>query len=172
MFVQTTDKAKRLQKLVEGIEIPPSYYEKAVARYQSISEWLCREGAETAPFEPKVYVQGSFRLGLVNRPIGDEEEYDLDLVCELQLANKGNFTQKQLKEMVGREIALYAKAHGILKEPTERKRCWRIDYADEVKFHIDNLPCVPEDQAVILKLVEIGVDESLAQTSIALTCKD
>jgi hypothetical protein len=104
MFVQTAEKTNRLEKLAEGIEISRSYYEKAVARYQSISERLCREGAETAPFEPQVYVQGSFRLGLVNRPIGDKEEYDLDLVCELQLANKGSFTQKQLKEMLGREI--------------------------------------------------------------------
>lgn len=172
MVITTTEQSRRLQKLLEAIEIPRSYYERTIARYTSIREWLCRAESVVARYNPTVYAQGSFRLGLVNRPLGPTEEYDLDLVCELQSLTKGDVTQEQLKTLLGQEIATYAKAHGIEEPVTESKRCWRIDYADEVKFHIDNLPCIPEDEATVSKLLALGVPYLLAYTAIALTCNE
>jgi len=172
MAALINEKANRIQKILEGIDIPRSYYERAVDRYKSLSDWFCREESEIAQFKPVVYVQGSFRLGLVNRPINPDEEYDLDVVCQLILRKKADITQQELKAMVGREVKAYAKTHGIIEPATERNRCWRIDYADEVAFHIDILPCIPEDPAVIENLVALGVDRRLAQTAIALTCKE
>jgi hypothetical protein len=171
MFL-TKERTVRLHELAEQIEIPPSYYEKAVRRYKSISEWLCREGSLTAQYEPIVSVQGSFRLGLVNRPIGPKEEYDLDLVCKLLKLSKLDISQEQLKVLLGAEIRGYAKAHGILEPVVERKRCWRIDYADEVNFHIDNLACIPEDFDLILTLSKLDVPIAIAQQAIALTCTE
>lgn len=172
MAALMNEKANRIQKILEGIDIPRSYYERAVDRYKSLSDWFCREESEIAQFKPVVDVQGSFRLGLVNRPINPDEEYDLDVVCQLSLRTKADITQQELKAMVGREVKAYAKAHGIIEPTTERNRCWRIDYADEVAFHIDILPCIPEDPSVVENLVALGVDEELAQTAIALTCKE
>lgn len=172
MLITETDQKNRLAKLVEAIEIPRSYYERAVARYESIGGWLCREEATTARYSPSVSPQGSFRLGLVNRPIGPKEEYDLDLVCEFSLLSKGQLSQERLKEILGEELVAYAQARGIIEPVTESKRCWRIDYADQVKFHIDNLPCLPEDAGFIAKLVSLGVDPTLAQAAIALTCRE
>jgi len=172
MLYQTKTQTQRLEKLLEGIDIPRSYYERAVDRYKSLSEWFCREQSEIAQYEPVVYIQGSFRLGLVNRPLHAREEYDLDVVCELRLLAKSGITQKELKEMVGREVKTYAKAHAMSEPPTESKRCWRLDYADEVRFHIDNLPCVHEDIEIIVRLVESGVEVQLAQKAIALTCTE
>lgn len=172
MAALMNERVNRIQKILEGIDIPRSYYERAVDRYKSLSDWFCREESEIAQFKPAVYVQGSFRLGLVNRPINPDEEYDLDVVCQLILRTKADVTQEELKGMVGREVKAYAKAHGIIEPATERNRCWRIDYADEVAFHIDILPCVPEDPAVVEALVAVGVDHRLAQTAIALTCKE
>jgi hypothetical protein len=171
-MITTIEQKSRLEKLAEEIDIPRSYYEKAVARYKSISEWLCRPESIVAKFNPKVYVQGSFRLGLVNRPLGDHEEYDLDLVVESTDLSKTVVTQVQLKEMLGAELKAYAQSMQIKSPVIERKRCWRIDYADEVNFHIDNLPSIPEDEAVIQELVRRGVPIALAKTSIALTCKE
>lgn len=172
MLYQTKQQTQRLEKLLEGIDIPRSYYERAVDRYKSLSEWFCREQSEIAVYEPVVYIQGSFRLGLVNRPLHSREEYDLDLVVELQLLTKADITQKQLKEMIGREVKLYAQARRMSEPPTESKRCWRIDYADEVRFHIDNLPCVHEEFSVIVRLLESGVELRFAQKAIALTCTE
>lgn len=172
MAALMNEKANRIQKILEGIDIPRSYYERAVDRYKSLSDWFCREESEIAQFKLAVYVQGSFRLGLVNRPINPEEEYDLDVVCQLIFRTKADVTQEELKGMVGREVKAYAKAHGIIEPAIERNRCWRIDYADEVAFHIDILPCIPEDPAVVEALAAVGVNHRLAQTAIALTCKE
>ena len=172
MLVDTRRQENRLQKLAELIEIPQSYYETATARYHSIGDWLCRNDSTVKEFKPTVSVQGSFRLGLVVRPIGPMEEYDLDLVCTLAALTKKDVTQKQLKELLGVELISYASQHGIKSPVKDKKRCWRIDYADTVKFHIDNLPCIPEDADSVEGIITLGVPEALASTAIALTCKE
>ena len=167
-----TDIEKReavLKELIELLDIPDSYYERAKARYQSLGDWFCRDESVLKPYSPTVYPQGSFRLGTVVRPVFDCDEYDLDVVCEL-LATKGDVTQAYLKELVGVEVKSYAKAKGVLSPVIERKRCWRLDYADEVKFHIDVLPCIPEDERVRQLLRAYGVPANRAEMAIALTC--
>ena len=159
------------EQLDESIDIPRSFYEKAVKRHNSIGSWLHRPASAVLQFDPKVFPQGSFRLGTVVRPLMPNEEYDLDIVCELRGLSKSEITQQRLKCMLGEELELYRVANGIEAPLVERNRCWRFDYADEVKFHIDNLPCIPEDKAVLEKSIGLGVDPRLAPTAIALTCK-
>ena len=50
------DKANRIQKILERIDIPRSYYERAVDRYKSLSDWFCREESEIAQFKPVLRV--------------------------------------------------------------------------------------------------------------------
>lgn len=69
---------KLLDVIVEHIDIPKSYYQKAAARHTSLGEWLCRPDSKIAAYRPDVAVQGSFRYGTVNRPLLEDEEYDLD----------------------------------------------------------------------------------------------
>lgn len=160
-----------LRALIELLDIPPSYYEKAAARHQSLGEWFHRPESGIAKYDPAVYPQGSFRLGTVIRPLLDCDEYDLDVVCQLLGLKKTELTQKELKRLVGVEVKSYREAKGIKEPVIERKRCWRLDYADEVKFHIDTLPSIPEDRSVIVFLVQLGVEPYLAASAIALTCK-
>jgi len=163
---------KRLDELVELLDIPPSYYEEAVRRYESLNAWFKRPKSSIAHLRPVVFPQGSFRLGTVIRPVFTTDEYDLDVVCQLVLLRKTELSQRDLKQLVGREVRAYATAHGIEAPVTEGKRAWRLDYADGVKFHIDILACVPEDEAVIRDLVvRHRVQTELAATAVALTCK-
>jgi len=155
--------------IVEHLSIPKSLYEKAAARHRSLGEWLNRENSSLRNFNPDVRPQGSFRFGTVNRPLNDDDEYDLDNVCVLTTLGKGDLTQEELKVLYGQEIKAYAKAQGILAPVTEHNRCWRLTYADEVNFHLDTLPCVPEQAAVILRLIEAGVPEELARRAVAIT---
>lgn len=160
-----------LERIADLLDIPRTYYEKAAARHQSLGEWFCRDESLIARYDPAVYPQGSFRLGTVIRPLLAAEEYDLDTVCQLRRLGKLAMTQKQLKQLVGHEVKAYAEKHQIKEPVVERKRCWRIDYSGEVKFHIDTLPCVSEDAAVIAALVRLGVPRNLAELAIAITCK-
>lgn len=169
MTSAATSKAERIARLIEALDIPESYYEKASKRAASIRDWLTRPASTVKTFEPVVYPQGSFRLGTVIRPILRSDEYDLDLVCQMMALTKQQVTQKQLKYLLGDELAGYREAHSIKHPLTERKRCWRIDYADEVCFHIDCLPCVPEDETTIAQLLRLGVPPAWVATAIALT---
>lgn len=142
-----------LAKILEAIELPEGAYEKAEKRYNDLGEWLQREGSTCADFDPHVFPQGSFRLGTANRPYKDEE-YDLDMGCNLRhRVTKDKATQEQLKKLVGKELECYRTARSIKEELAEKKRCWRLEYADDLSFHMDIVPCIPEsdDIRTILK---------------------
>ncbi len=132
-----------LEALAEALDIPESYYELAVERYKSIGTSLKREGSKVAHYSPLIYPQGSFLLGTVTRPISEKDEYDLDLVSELNLL-KNSITQADLKKLVGDEIKYYASAHNMKSPVEEGRRCWTLHYADGVQFHIDILPAIPD----------------------------
>ena len=159
-----------LRGFTDALDIPESYYEKAVKRYESIGEWLDRPECLFRE-DSDVYTQGSFRLGTVVKPITENDEYDLDLVAEFD-AHKLNWTQHQLKTKLGNELELYAKAYQIQESLTDKPRCWRLNYADKVKFHIDIVPAVPDDFAFKRNLVAKGIPQAIADLSIAITCKE
>jgi hypothetical protein len=167
-----------LAKLLEKIELPEGAYEKAEKRYKDIGEWLHREDSKCADFDPHVSSQGSFRLGTANKPYKGEE-FDLDMGCNLRHGlSKDIITQKQLKILVGDELEQYRKARNIKEDLAEKKRCWRLEYADDLSFHMDIVPCIPESDSIrtILKERMIKVaqfKESLAsdvsQLAISIT---
>lgn len=159
-----------LHAIVEHLDIPRSYYEKAVARHKSLGEWLCRPESKIAVFKPHVSPQGSFRYGTVVRPLQSTDEYDLDNVATLAVT-KTAMTQRQLKELYGAEVKAYARSNGMLAPVEEKNRCWRLRYADEVAFHLDTLPCIPEDASLIQGLVSSGVSPELAALAVAITDK-
>jgi hypothetical protein len=139
-----THKAERLlEALATSLEIPPSKYEAAERSYKSVGKWLDRDGSIFAGRNVSVYPQGSFRLGTVIPPHNIDGEYDLDVVCEIDM-DKMELTQNQLKEKLGMEVKAYAEAHRMA-DPTEARRCWTLNYADGAQFHMDILPALPTD---------------------------
>ena len=158
-----------LETTLEHLDIPKSLYEKARNRHRSLAEWLNRDDSTIRQYEPDVRPQGSFRYGTVNRPLNPDDEYDLDNVCVLNALAKSQLTQKQLKHLYGKEIKAYAREYGMLAPVEEHNRCWRLCYADEVSFHLDTLPCVPEEVSVIHRLTAAGVPYDLARRAVAIT---
>ncbi len=157
-----------LEEIVELLDIPPSYYEKARDRYQSLGKWFHRPDSSVRDHKPDVYIQGSFRYGTVIRPLLKNEEYDLDLVCQLALS-KGQMSQMALKELVGGEVKSYADANGF-KDPAEEKpRCWRLNYQDDVSFHMDILPSIPDDEQFKAFLISQGITKEFADKAVAIT---
>lgn len=162
-----------LEEIADALDIPQSNFEDAESRYKSIGDWLDRDDSALSSYEPTISPQGSFLLGTVIRPLSDAEEYDVDLVCVLK-ATKDDFTQKSLKEAIGKEIALYAKARNMAKRPKEGRRCWTLHYADEAQFHMDVLPALPDVQRYKQLLEQRGHtilarDEALSGQAIAIT---
>ena len=81
------------------------------------------------------------------------EEYDIDLVSELNL-QKTQISQKTLKELVGNEIKSYAHANNMGSRPEESRRCWTLNYADSAQFHADILPAIPDAES-FKQLIEL-----------------
>ena len=158
-----------LEVLAKELEIPPSRYEQAEKSYESLGDWLHRDESELQQYAPNVFVQGSFKLGTVIKPISDDEEYDVDCVCVLENLTKSNLSQADLKELLGREVKLYRQAKGIQKEVSESSRCWTLEYADDAQFHMDILPGIPNgyDQRRLLEAQSL--DTQFADTAIAIT---
>jgi hypothetical protein len=157
-----------LAEMVQLLDIPESYYEKAVERYQSMSRHFHRPESLIKDLDPAVYPQGSFRLGTVNRPIIEGEDYDLDLVCRIALS-KAIQSQKVIKELVGLEVKSYSKKQGFKEEPEEGRRCWTQQYQDEVGFHMDVLPSIPASQTVMEKFAHQGIDARIVREALEIT---
>lgn len=157
-----------LEALAEELQIPESRYEEAEKRYKAVGEWLHRPGSTFEHANPQVYIQGSFRLGTAIRPVSEAEDYDVDLVCEVAYT-KDQITQKRLKDLLGDEIAAYARAHGM-REPEPGRRCWTLIYSKDAQFHLDALPALPDGAGRRAILESRGfVNNKWAESAIAIT---
>jgi hypothetical protein len=129
--------SRLLESVAASLDIPDTLYEDAVVQYEDVGEWLGAPGSALEAYSPKIYPQGSFRLGTVVRPTNEDDDYDIDLVCQLDI-EKERTTQKGLKALVGDRL----KERADLKEMlSESRRAWNLDY--EGSFHMDVLPSLP-----------------------------
>ena len=155
MSISSNQFSQLLESIAEALDISDLHYQQAVQRYESIGKWLERDESKIACYNPETSPQGSFALGTVTRPIFDTDEYDLDLVCELNL-QKDKITQKDLKNLVGYEIILYTCANNINSPVKEGRRCWTLSCVDSAQFHMDILPAIPDIESFKLYLESHG----------------
>lgn len=163
-----------LEQIGESLEIPDSGYETARKRYDDLSAWFGRPEASCSLYSPHIYSQGSFRLGTVVRPVSDDGTYDLDMGCRLRVGvSKASHTQEQLKKLVGQDLERYRIARRIQQKLEEKHRCWRLEYADTLQFHMDTVPSIPETESARLliekELTLKGTQRDLANRVAALT---
>ena len=163
---QSTEASRILEQLAQVLDITPSQYRQAVERYQSVGRYLEKPDSPLAPFKPAIFPQGSFRYGTVIKPITDKDEFDVDTVCLLQL-NRQQTTQPQLKKMVGDWLKKDSNYARMLAE--EKRRCWRLDYAEETRFHLDILPAIPDRYQWLL---DMDVPLEFARHAICITDKE
>jgi len=158
-----------LAALADELAISDARYDQACRSYASLGSWLHRPESTVVRYDPQVYVQGSFRLGTAIRPLNEEEEYDVDSVCELRLLGTGDMSQRALKKLVGDEIKAYRVSQSMVKPVTEGKRCWVLSYSDGAQFHMDIVPAVPNSARQRVLLEARGLDLRLSNTAIVIT---
>lgn len=133
-----------LEDMVKELDLPDYVIEQSIRRYKSLGEWFDRDGGLFEEMAIEVFPQGSFALGTTIKPIEETEEYDLDIGCKVKTGDyKSLHSQKYLKESLGTELEAYRKAKGIKEKIEPKHRCWRLEYQDEINFHMDIVPCVP-----------------------------
>ena len=137
-----TEASQLLGRTLASLDIPDAVADEAVLEYERVALWLGQEDSPLVEYSPILYPQGSFRLGTPVRPILKGDEFDIDLVCRLDI-KKERVTQSALKEMVGSRL----KAHKDLsRRLKESRRCWTLSY--NPKFHLDVLPSIPDAEWV------------------------
>ncbi len=140
----TTEQKKQfsdiLEELGKSLDITETQYDNAVKSYQHVGEWLSEGDSPLIPHRPEILPQGSFLLQTMIRPILEEDELDIDIVCKLEKTQQG-LTQYALKQMVGNRLKANGTLLKLLKLPDGR-RCWTLQYAESSKFHLDVLPSV------------------------------
>lgn len=129
-----------LEELGKNLDITQSEYDTAVKSYEAVGEQLIKDNSQLIPYKPKIKPQGSFMLGTMIRPVNEDGDLDIDLVCELT-RKKDSWTQKDVKEIVGDQIKDNLTYKRMLKEQGGGRRCWTLVYANE-KYHLDILPCI------------------------------
>lgn len=168
---------EQYKQLLEGIsrelDIPPSKYQIAVQRYTAVGNWLKDGNYKSSTGEVLIYPQGSFRLGTIVRPVinGVESDYDIDLVCQLSI-NKDETNPEEIKAMVGDRLKENGTYLQMLDD--ESRRCWTLNYSEQdgVGFHMDILPSIAEEIAIIRQLTEDRVPAQMAECAIAISDKD
>ncbi|MFK0382482.1 nucleotidyltransferase [Agrobacterium sp. NPDC090273] len=158
-----------LEAMIAELEIPEHRYEQADRSFKSFGDWLHREESSVRHLDPQVYCQGSFRLGTAIRPLTEDEEYDVDSVCELRLLTKDHLSQFDLKQLLGAEVKLYHDAQNMTKPVREGNRCWILDYADGAQFHMDIVPALPNAAEQKRLLTAVMHDARWSETAIAIT---
>jgi len=130
-----------INELAQDIDISATDFKLAAQRFNAVKDYLEVDTYLTGD-KPRVYLQGSFRLGTVIRPYYKDKDgnFDIDQVCELA-PYYGSISAKNLKFDVGNKL----KQNDTYKRicDPEGKRCWTLTYASEESrpgFHIDILP--------------------------------
>jgi hypothetical protein len=125
--------------VAEKIQLTPSAYERAVDRYYRIAAFLSDSLSGIAGLGPVIYPQGSFRVGSTISAHDNDEDYDIDLVLELNIPAHSD------PEMVLQLVQdVMERGRGTLgfKSCRKKKRCVTIEYAE---MHLDITPAVLRD---------------------------
>lgn len=125
--------------IADELNIPDSVFEKAENSYKALGSFLENNLSQ---YKIKIFPQGSMNLGTLIKPISDEDDYDLDAVCEVYY----NFSEpSDLKNLIGNALKSSDRYKKLLDK--EGKRCWTLKYSDDSHFHMDILPSSPNSLA-------------------------
>ena len=122
-----------LNDVAKSLDVPPSKYEEATARYKAVGDWLGADDSPLAVYDPVIAPQGSFAHGTAVSPLGDDD-YDVDSVVNLSSLHYSDTTQRELKDLVGDRLKEPKSRYRRMLDPPEgSKRCWTIKYAGRLE---------------------------------------
>lgn len=125
-----------LVDVAHKVQLSPTDYGLAVDRYSTIEDWLRRDGSPLSEFLERLYPQGSMAIGATIASRLQNDEFDVDVVAELNIRadSAPALVLDKLFEAVNGEPG--SRYHGKV---ARRTRCVTIEYD---KMHIDVTPSV------------------------------
>ena len=127
-----------LSQVASTINISDELFQSAEDEYHSLGTWIDKKVQEdTKDYDVHIYPQGSFALGTVIKPISDQDDYDLDLVCEI--TNGDGIQSGELKLQI---VKPWLTSYKEINKIEEKRRCWHVEYKDVSHFHMDVIPAL------------------------------
>ena len=133
-----------LNELGNNLDISETEFKIAVKSYEAVGDWLSKESSPLYKFKPRILPQGSFMLGTMIKPINEEDELDIDLVCKLE-GKPNTWTQKDVKDIVGDRLKDHGTYVDMIEDNEGGRRCWTLKYSDDSNYHMDILPAVTDE---------------------------
>jgi hypothetical protein len=160
-----------LEELGKSLDISETQHNAAVKSYEAVGKWLASEKSELAPYNPQILPQGSFLLGTIIKAINENDDLDIDLVCELT-GKKTEWTQADVKKIVGDRLRDNDMYKEMLDE--EGRRCWTLIYSDSANYHMDILPSIVSNgySIVLEKSYSQEEDNNVDMLSIRITDRE
>lgn len=167
--VQNNQLNDLLEELARLLDVTDTEFNEITRSYEAVGTYLAEGTSPLQKYNPSIHPQGSFLLGTVVRPISEDDDLDIDLVCELQ--NKpSTWTQYHLKNAVGDRLKASDLYKGKLDK--EGKRCWTLLYGDN-KYHLDVLPSLVCDnyREIVTRYFSEGTGNNPESLAIHITDK-
>lgn len=138
-----------LADVAARVQLPPSSYEIAGQRYNTLAKHVEREGSPLRGKVDRVYAQGGIATGSVVANRASNDEYDVDAILSLNVSPDSDpkWVLDTLFEAVRGE-----KGSRYYDVTTRCTRCVQVTYSD--KMHVDLTPVVqllgrPDRESVI-----------------------
>lgn len=125
-----------LAEVAYRIQLRPSQFDTAVARYRTIAEWVERDGSPLKDKVGRFYLQGSMSIGATIWSRLDAEDYDIDVIVELLFP--ANISPQVVLDLLF-EAVRGEPGSRYYDKAERRTRCVTVHYED---MHLDLTPSV------------------------------
>lgn len=167
---QKTQFNEILEELGRNLDISETQYNAAVKSYDAVGLHLAKHDSPLGKYSPEILPQGSFMLGTMIQPIHEDDDLDIDLVCQL-IGKQESWTQYDLKQAVGNQLKSHGTYEKMIKDP-EGRRCWTLVYSDDANYHLDILPCIIDSGYRLLLEKAFSAAELSEMNDLALRITD
>ena len=119
-----------LADIAINCQLPPGLFAKATGRYEAVRTYIERAGSPLAGKVVCFYPQGSMAIDATISTRGTDDEYDLDIVAELDVPEW--MTPSEALDLLAKALK------GYPVEVVRQTRCITLRYAD--RMHLDITP--------------------------------
>lgn len=142
MREMTQDRRHQLVNVLDSnlrqLELTETQQKQLESAYGHVTDWLA-DSPHPVLAGASLYPQGSVRLRTTVKPLA-RDEFDVDLVCYLPHASHHVWDANGVYQLVGDRLKGKETFRRMLKA---HNRCWRLEYAESSKFHMDITPAIP-----------------------------
>lgn len=121
-----------LADIAVNLQLPPGLHEKATGRYEAVRTYAERPGSPLRDRVLRFYPQGSMAIDATISHRGTDDEYDLDIVAELDIDPAA--APDEVLDLLHRALKGYPTSRNVERQT----RCVTVRYADNM--HLDVTP--------------------------------